>query len=225
MSVITLYHGSNQIVERPELGKGKAYNDYGQGFYCTAHRALACEWASKNKGIDGFVNEYELDVAGLAELDLTQYSILHWMTMLVQHRTFALTNEISKNAKEYLINHFSIDTSGYDIISGYRADDSYFSFAGDFLNNTISVQHLARAMTLGELGVQHVLVSEKAFGQLRFICADAVGNGEYYLRYIKRDRKAREKYKESKTGLNIGKDDVFILDLIRGNVNYGDIRL
>ena len=225
MSMMTLYHGSDKIVERPALGKGKAYNDYGQGFYCTTHRELACEWASKNSGIDGFVNEYELDVTGLAELDLTQYSILHWMAMLVRHRTFTLTSEISKEAKDYLIGNFSIDTSGYDIISGYRADDSYFSFAGDFLNNTISVQHLARAMTLGKLGIQHVLVSEKAFGQLEFVRADVASSKDYYPLYIKRDRAAREQYKKSKTDLRISRDDVFILDLIRGNVDYGDIRL
>ena len=32
---ITIYHGSQQIVEVPKYGVGKTYNDYGQGFYCT----------------------------------------------------------------------------------------------------------------------------------------------------------------------------------------------
>ena len=34
MSKIILYHGSNEKIERPIFGKGKVYNDYGQGFYC-----------------------------------------------------------------------------------------------------------------------------------------------------------------------------------------------
>lgn len=225
MGEIILYHGSNQIVERPELGKGKPYNDYGQGFYCTAHRELACEWASKNVGVDGFVNEYRLDTTGLTELDLTGYSILHWMTMLVQHRTFTLNNDISVAAKEYLIEHFSIDTSGCDIISGYRADDSYFSFAADFLNNTISIQLLAQAMKLGELGIQHVLVSERAFEQLAFVRADVVNNQEYHARYSNRDNTARSQYKKSRKNGIVGKDDVFIADLVRGSVDYGNIRL
>ena len=225
MSEIILYHGSDQIVERPELGKGKPYNDYGQGFYCTAHRELACEWASKTVGVDGFVNEYRLDTTGLMELDLTGYSILHWMTMLVQHRTFILTNDISVAAKEYLIEHFSIDTSGCDIISGYRADDSYFSFASDFLNNTISIQLLAQAMKLGELGIQHVLVSERAFEHLTFVQAEAVRGRKYHPLYYKRDSAARARYKELSRAGAVSKDDVFIADLVRGNVEYGDIRL
>ena len=32
---ITLYHGSEQIVEAPAFGLGKQNNDFGLGFYCT----------------------------------------------------------------------------------------------------------------------------------------------------------------------------------------------
>ena len=32
---ITLYHGSEQIVEAPAFGMGKHNNDFGLGFYCT----------------------------------------------------------------------------------------------------------------------------------------------------------------------------------------------
>lgn len=30
-----IYHGSRDIVKKPVYGKGKTYNDYGSGFYCT----------------------------------------------------------------------------------------------------------------------------------------------------------------------------------------------
>lgn len=42
----------------------------------------------------------------------------------------------------------------YDAIKGYQADDSYFSAASAFLNNTISLARLERAMVLGKLGEQ-----------------------------------------------------------------------
>lgn len=42
---IVIYHGSQQIVEIPQYGIGKNYNDYGQGFYCTERIELAKEWA------------------------------------------------------------------------------------------------------------------------------------------------------------------------------------
>ncbi|MBR2627880.1 MAG: DUF3990 domain-containing protein, partial [Peptococcaceae bacterium] len=37
---------------------------------------------------------------------------------------------------------------------GYRADDSYFSFANAFLNNTLSLRQLEKAMMLGKHGEQ-----------------------------------------------------------------------
>ena len=51
---------------------------------------------------------------------------------------------------------------------GYRADDSYFSFAQDFINGTISYRQLNRAMHLGKLGQQFVLKSKKAFERIAF---------------------------------------------------------
>ena len=59
----------------------------------------------------------------------------------------------------------------HDFIKGYRADDSYFSFAAAFLNNTISLSQLEKAMVLGKLGEQIVAKSEKAFDRLAYISA------------------------------------------------------
>ena len=65
--------------------------------------------------------------------------------------------------------NFSINVNAFDLITGYRADDSYFSYAKDFLNNVISVSQLSQAMKLGELGEQIVLMSPKAFDKIKFI--------------------------------------------------------
>lgn len=42
-----LFHGSTGIISKPTYGGGKAYNDYGQGFYCTQVTELAMEWACR----------------------------------------------------------------------------------------------------------------------------------------------------------------------------------
>lgn len=42
---LRLYHGSENIIEVPEYGKGMRNNDYGRGFYCTEDIELAREWA------------------------------------------------------------------------------------------------------------------------------------------------------------------------------------
>ena len=62
----------------------------------------------------------------------------------------------------YIDEHFAVEYKQYDVIKGYRADDSYFSFASAFLNNTISLQQLEKAMLLGKLGEQIVAISGKA---------------------------------------------------------------
>lgn len=224
---ITLYHGSDKIIERPELGKGSAKNDYGQGFYCTAHFELACEWASKNDYENGYTNEYVLDLANLKVLDLSAsaYNILNWITLLLQNRTFVFTSPISEQAKRYLIENFSVDVSGYDVIKGYRADNSYFSFAKDFVNNTISVQQLAKAMKLGKLGIQYILRTEKAFANLHYVEAHEVDTKLYHAKYLKRDLKARSEYKNSHTNLFLDPNELYILDIIRGGVKNGNPRL
>ena len=225
--LLTLYHGSDIIVNFPSLNKGKPNNDYGRGFYCTEHYDLACEWASKIKGRAGFVNRYELQTEGLKILNLSKkdYNILHWITLLLKNRTFVLSSPISIQAREYLLANFSLDTSNYDMIIGYRADDSYFSFAEDFLNNTISIQHLAKAMKLGKLGLQHVLVSEKAFAQLSFLESEPVNTAKYNTLYAKRDLSARDAYKKSKTNLIVNPNELYVLDIIRGEIKNGDPRL
>lgn len=111
------------------------------------------------------------------------------------------------------------------MVKGYRADDSYFSFAEDFLNNTISVQHLGRAMKLGKLGIQHVLISTKAFQALKFVKADFIENEIYYPRFYNRDLTARKKYKNSKENLTINTNELYMLDIIRGEIKNGDTRL
>ena len=227
MKNIILYHGTDHPIEKPVLDGGKATNDYGKGFYCTEHYELACEWAAKVKGRPAVVNKYELQGTGLKVLDLSssKYNILNWMVLLLKNRTFTLTAPISVEAKKYLLENFDVDVTGFDIIKGYRADDSYFSFAEDFLNNTISVQKLAKAMKLGKLGIQIVLISEKAFSQLRFIESQDVDNLKYFSAYDKRDKKARAKYVEERANMQMDENELYMIDILRGGIKNGDPRI
>ena len=54
MSTLKIYHGSDHIISKPEFGKGKFWNDYGRGFYCTESIELAKEWACSEAGKDGY---------------------------------------------------------------------------------------------------------------------------------------------------------------------------
>lgn len=230
MSNLTIYHGSDHIIEKPDINKGKKYNDYGQGFYCTEDLELAKEWACKT-GQEGFVNEYELNTADLAILNLNSngYTILNWIALLLKYRTFTLDNEIQREARDYIINNFSIDTTNYDIIIGYRADDSYFSFAESFISNTLPLSTLNKALRLGNLGEQVALVSEKAFNNISFNNSEMVDKKIYYSKFTKRDLKAREDYKQYRNSLVHGQisitDEIFVLDIIRQEMKNDDPRI
>lgn len=219
-----LYHGSSEIIEQPIFGKGKIYNDYGRGFYCTENLELAKEWAC-TEDVDGYVNQYELEMDNLRILNLLdeRYIILHWLTLLISNRIFRLSTPMMKRGVEWLKKKFMVDIEGYDVIIGYRADDSYFSFARAFLNNEISLEQLQYAMKLGKLGEQVVLESKKAFDALQFISCEMVDNTVYYAKRKARDDKARTEYFK-----DLEKEDInglYLRDIIRKEMNVDELRL
>ena len=224
MKTLTLYHGSTDIIESPVFGKGKTYNDYGQGFYCTENMELAREWACL-EGIDGYVNRYTINLDHISVLNLRdpEYSILHWLTILTENRKLRISTPAMRRGVEWLQNHFHIDTTSYDAIIGYRADDSYFSFARAFLTNQISLAQLSYAMKLGKLGEQFVLMSRKAFDTVRFEGYDAVDSSVYYVKRKARDEEARFSY--LKVLEEADENGIYMRDITRGEVKPDDLRL
>lgn len=209
----------------PVFGEGKAYNDYGQGFYCTENLELAKEWACSQDS-DGYANQYILNLESLKVLYLNgpQYNILNWLAILLENRKFSIAEGLPHEAREYILETFLPEYKSYDIIKGYRADDSYFSYARDFISNTLSLGDLKQAMMLGKLGEQIVLKSARAFESITKGEIIPVERSEYYARYCERDRMAREKYKEI-TSHRYSLDELYAIDLIRGGIKNGDPRL
>lgn len=208
-----LWHGSSHVVERPRYGVGNPRNDYGLGFYCTQDLSLACEWACPKKDAGGFANGYVLHEEGLSVLDFSSRTILNWIATLIENRTFRITNPIAAEGARFLREHHLVDLSPYDIVRGYRADDSYFSYAQAFLNNTLSVEQLSRALELGGLGEQVVLKSERAFSRLRFIRAVPAPARDHYPTRLDREIRAKEGYRAM--SLRFDRDGTYLADLLR----------
>lgn len=221
--IITLFHGSEKVVEVPTFGAGKKTNDFGLGFYCTESEGLAKEWAVSSLR-DGFCNRYTLDTEYLNILNLNSpdYTILNWIAVLVEHRLFSIKTPVARRAKRYLIDNFGINVNAYDLIMGYRADDSYFDYAESFLNNGISVEQLARAMQLGKLGEQIVLKSKFAFSRIQFEGFDVAEKEEFYILRKARDDEANGLYIEM---LEEESDGLYIQDIIRGGITNDDSRI
>ena len=219
-----LWHGSEKIVEVPQFGLGKVHNDYGLGFYCTESLDLAKEWACSGDA-DSFANRYELDMADLKVLDLlsSHYSVLHWISLLVEHRSFRKDTAIAVVACEYLHDHFLPDTDACDVIRGWRADNSYFSYARAFVNNTITVEQLGRAMKLGNLGEQIVLKSERAFKTIHFAGFERAPLALYGPLAKERDEAARAQYRELLVENPF--EGVRIVDIVREGMTADDLRL
>ena len=220
-----VYHGSDHVIESPVFNGSKRTNDYGYGFYTTESIDLAKEWACGDNR-DGFANIYDLNMEGLSVLRLNspEYSILNWLAVLAKYRSYWQRGSISEEAKNYLQQNFFIDPSPYDIIIGYRADDSYFTFAQDFAAGAISLAKLSEAMKLGKLGEQIVLKSETAFAHIRFVGAEPAAAITYYEKKVIRDREARRAYRRSRlTSDDIG--GLYMLDIMREGIKNGDPRL
>lgn len=221
-----IYHGSDHIIKIPEFHGGKPHNDYGYGFYCTEIGDLAKEWAVSEEH-DGYANCYELDMDGLRILNLNlnhEYSILTWLSILIQNRTLNLDTPLAAEVSRYLRDNFSVDTTMYDLIIGYRADDSYFSFAQDFLSGAISYQQLRKAMYLGELGEQIVLVSRRSFSAIRYIGSEKAFRSEWLVKKTERDRQARAAYLHSDR-MRYRRGELYAVTILDEEIKPNDPRL
>ena len=136
--------------------------------------------------------------------------------------TVEVKTPIAKKARQYLINNFGINVNAYDLIIGYRADDSYFDYADAFINNSITIEQLSRAMRLGKLGEQIVLKSEYAFTKIKYISSEIAEKDTYYVLRKERDIKANKAYfdilEEETKGL-------YIQNIIDGGITNDDKRI
>lgn len=226
MSTVKLLHGTDHIIEVPDIHIGNPKNDYGKGFYCTKIDEMAREWACK-QNTHGFVNIYDFDTSGLNILDLLDgnYTVLNWMALLLRYRTFKLDSEVAIDARDYIIEHFAIDLTNYDVVIGYRADDSYFQYAESFVSNTLPLRSLNKALRLGKLGEQTVVISQKGFDHLKYLNAYPVDKTNYYPKFLDRDTTARDTYRKEIKKSRFYRDDIFVLDILREEMQNDDPRI
>ena len=226
MSFMQLFHGTDHIIEVPDIHIGNPHNDYGMGFYCTRIDEMAREWACK-KNTDGFVNIYSLDTEGLKTLNLLDgnHTVLNWIALLLQFRTFKLDSAVALDVRDYIIEHYAIDLGDYDIVVGYRADDSYFQYAESFVSNTLPLRSLNLALKLGKLGEQTVVISPKAFARLRFTDVYPVDKNIYYPKFLYRDTRTRDTYRKEIKKSKSYRNDIFVLDILREEMSNDDPRI
>ena len=195
MSKLILYHGSPNRVIVPKFGFGEDRHDYGRGFYLTENLELAKEWAvCRPDETNGWVHKYELEMEGLNILDFQKYDVLSWLAELMKHRDAADSRRYKMLAQKF-IERYGIDICGYDVITGWRANASYFYIAKEFVRDNIDIEILEELLSLGGLGIQFCIKSERAFAQLSEVEQGimSVDYSEFNERYNERDINARNK--------------------------------
>ncbi len=198
MGKIILYHGTPDKNVIPTFGLGDDKHDYGRGFYLSEDIELAKEWAvCRPNETNGWVHKYELQTKGLKILDFQEKDVLAWLAELMKHRN-------ADDSKRYrvlsvkFIEKYGIDTSKYDIIKGWRANASYFYIAKEFVRDNIDMDILEELLSLGSLGIQYCIKTEKAYSNLREVPDSliAVDYEEFNAKYNERDAAARKNMRE-----------------------------
>ena len=139
-----VYHGSDHVIRKPEYLGGKEDNDYGNGFYTTEYEDRARSWAVLNgDSSHAIVNKYELKLEGLKILDLMDFGILAWIAEVVSIR--GVNQDATEILGERLVKRYQVDSDEYDLIKGYRADDSYTQVIEAFLLNQLNLAEVERS--------------------------------------------------------------------------------
>lgn len=198
MEKMILYHGSPNLIVKPVFGGGNDKHDYGRGFYLTEDIELAKEWAVCNPfEQNGWVHQFELECRNLNILDFQKYDVLTWLAELMKHRDAADSKRYRVLSSKF-IEKYGIDTTGYDVIKGWRANASYFYIAKEFVRDNIDVDILEELLSLGGLGIQFCIKSERAYAQLHEQMEGLlpVEYSEFNERYNIRDVTARRKMRD-----------------------------
>jgi hypothetical protein len=178
-----LYHGTGEPDFAPRFGGGRDYHDYGNGFYTTEDLEASKEWACQGEGNTAFVYVYELDDADLNILNLGENNTLEWVSVLMTWRRSKKIRGAALERCNKMIERYSIDVGKYDVIRGFRANDSYFQFTADFVTDTITIETLMKSIVAGNLGYQVCVKSKKAYEKLGRHKEAIKITGEEYTKY------------------------------------------
>ena len=195
-------------------------NLYHTNNYLFDNLDLAKEYSAANpSNTNAYVRKYELDLNNLNILDFTEHSVLSWLAELMKHREADDSKRYKVLSKEF-INKYGIDTSNYDVIKGWRANASYFYIAKEFVRDNVDLDILEDLLTLGDLGIQYCLKSQKAFDNLKELEKDliAVDFKEFNEKYNKRDINARKNMREILLTPIKMKSRMYLVDCWKGNL-------
>jgi hypothetical protein len=154
---MTLYHGSNIIVEKPTLEHSRKTLDFGAGFYTTPGKLQAVDFADKimlrRKSETQWVSVYDFDMK-IAEKELKTMRFdktdKKWLDFIIQNR-LGVYHDMQ-----------------YDIIQGPVADDDIFPSILLYESGDLTEKEVLARLNGRKLFDQFVLCSVNALSLLVF---------------------------------------------------------
>ena len=127
-------------------------NSFGKGFYCRFNKDLAREY--------GHINKYEIDFKDLKILDLRKENIMNWIAIVATNRNLIV--------RDCVFTFNNIDISDYDVIIGYRSDNSNLVALKQCLEGVITRTTLLNILSHDERNIEVCLKSSEAKSRLEF---------------------------------------------------------
>ncbi|MCL2284687.1 MAG: DUF3990 domain-containing protein [Fibromonadales bacterium] len=158
-----LYHGSNQIVEKPQLLTSVRGLDFGKGFYTTSNYDQAARFTEnvvkRKKSGNRTVSIYEINEIMLFEI----CSVLkfenpseEWLDFVSLNRTNTYSGKI------------------YDVVIGPVANDTVYNVIDLYIDGTFSKDEAIKRLKARELFNQWTFCSEESMKLLRFCNSELI---------------------------------------------------
>jgi len=159
---MTLYHGSDQIIETPELQKSIRTLDFGPGFYTTTNKDQASNFAIKvyDRSIRSgttpkgkFVSVYEADFEAMRrELDILHFDSANeaWFDFIIANRRNTWQGK------------------RYDVIYGPVANDTIYRTLIAFEAGELSKTETIARLKVRKLYDQMTFASERSLAFLKY---------------------------------------------------------
>ena len=157
-----IYHGSIEIVEKPEIRESNRTLDYGQGFYTTSSYEQAEAWVrrrmAEKKTSQGYVCVYELNEAAMQEMNTLLFD-----TPTEEWVDFVMLNRTHKDFKH-----------DYDIVYGPVANDRVYAAFALYEGGLINKQILISELKTYKLVDQYLFHTDKSLQTIKFLEAKEI---------------------------------------------------
>ncbi|MDY6302088.1 MAG: DUF3990 domain-containing protein [Bacteroidales bacterium] len=157
-----LYHGSIEVVDKPEIRLSSRTLDYGNGFYTTTSYQQAEDWVRRRmkeqKSDHGFINVFEFDKSSLNELNclIFENPTEEWVDFVMLNRT----------QKDF--------SHSYDIVYGPVANDRVYAAFALYEGGLLNKQNLIAELKTYKLVDQFLFHTDLALQTITFIEAKEI---------------------------------------------------